>query len=291
MNLEDTSRCRIAVCRESGQPDDRWRGVGPGRSRGRAHQPAGRPWPRDVSLPNAAVLVYQPQVNSWVGNQIDLRAALAIKPTGATQETFGVVFATARTQVDKIARTVVFENLQVTKADFPTLPNRGADYAAALQTSLATQLRSDLAGPARGLDGRGRRQARAGAGAERPAAGGGQLHAGHPGADQRRAGVEARCPTTAASSASSTRSALILQGRAGRAAVPARLRRLAQRRDASPARGHVSNVQPLGMDDRGEEAGAARPCRHARRRAEGQPEAARWPMACRPSSSARHRPN
>jgi hypothetical protein len=100
------------------------------------------PWPRDVSLPNAALLIYQPQVNSWVGNQIDFRAALAIKPTGAQQETFGVVFATARTQVDKIARTVVFENLKVTKTDFPTLPNRGAGYAAALQTSLSKQLRT-----------------------------------------------------------------------------------------------------------------------------------------------------
>jgi hypothetical protein len=100
------------------------------------------PWPRDVSLPNAAVLMYQPQVNSWADNQLDFRAALAIKPTGAQQETFGVVFATARTQVDKVARTVVFQNLQVTKTDFPTLPNRGAGYAAALQTSLAANLRS-----------------------------------------------------------------------------------------------------------------------------------------------------
>jgi hypothetical protein len=100
------------------------------------------PWPRDVSLPNAAVLVYQPQVNSWVGNQLDFRAALAIKPTGAQAETFGVVYATARTQVDKVTRTVVFENLQVSKTDFPTLPNRGAGYAAALQTSLAANLRS-----------------------------------------------------------------------------------------------------------------------------------------------------
>ena len=100
------------------------------------------PWPRDVSLPDAALLVYQPQVNSWVGNQIDFRAALAIKPTGAQAETFGVVFATARTQVDKVSRTVVFENLQVSKSDFPTLPNRGAGYAAALQTSLAKNLRS-----------------------------------------------------------------------------------------------------------------------------------------------------
>jgi hypothetical protein len=61
---------------------------------------------------------------------------VAIKPAGAKDETFGVVFATARTQVDKVMRTVVFENLKITKSDFPTLPNRGAAYAAELQTRL-----------------------------------------------------------------------------------------------------------------------------------------------------------
>ncbi len=100
------------------------------------------PWPRDVSLSNAAVLVYQPQVNKWVDNQIDFRCALAIKPTGAKEETFGVVFATARTQVDKVARTVVFENLKITKSDFPTLPNHGAAYAAELQKQFAASMRS-----------------------------------------------------------------------------------------------------------------------------------------------------
>src|SRR5215472_9997020 len=77
------------------------------------------PWPRDVSLSNAALLVYQPQVNSWNGDQLDFRCAVAIKPTGAKEETFGVVFATARTEVDKVDRTVVFENLKITKSDFP----------------------------------------------------------------------------------------------------------------------------------------------------------------------------
>ncbi|MBN8493648.1 MAG: carbohydrate-binding family V/XII [Burkholderiales bacterium] len=100
------------------------------------------PWPRDVSIANAAVLVYQPQVNSWVGNQIDMRMAMALKPTGATQETFGTVFATARTQVDRAARTVVFQNLAISKVDFPTLPDRGASYTSALQASLAQQMQT-----------------------------------------------------------------------------------------------------------------------------------------------------
>jgi hypothetical protein len=100
------------------------------------------PWPRVVDLSNGQVLVYQPQVNKWVDNQIDFRAALAIKPTGAKEETFGVIFATARTQVDKVARTVVFENLKVSKVDFPTLPNHGLAYAAELQTEFAKTIRT-----------------------------------------------------------------------------------------------------------------------------------------------------
>ena len=100
------------------------------------------PWPRKVDLANASVLVYQPQVNKWEGNQIDFRAALAIQPVGAKEETFGVIVATARTQVDRVARTVVFENLKITKTDFPTLPNRGAGYAAELQKNIASDVRT-----------------------------------------------------------------------------------------------------------------------------------------------------
>src|SRR5436190_4223720 len=100
------------------------------------------PWPRDISLSSAALLVYQPQVDKWEGNRIAFRAAVAIKPTGEKQETFGVVLATARTQVDKVARTVVFEDLHVTKSDFPTLPERGAAYATEVQERFASDLKT-----------------------------------------------------------------------------------------------------------------------------------------------------
>ncbi len=96
--------------------------------------PPADPWPRVVDLVDAQVLVYQPQINKWTDNQLSFRAALAIKPTNAKAETFGVIFASARTQVDKVMRTVVFENLQISKIDFPTLPNRGSAYASELQT-------------------------------------------------------------------------------------------------------------------------------------------------------------
>jgi hypothetical protein len=100
------------------------------------------PWPRVVDLSNGQVLVYQPQVNKWEGNRIDFRCALAIKPTNAKEEAFGVIFANARTQVDKVARTVVFEDLKITKTDFPTLPNRGAAYSAELQNEFAKSVKT-----------------------------------------------------------------------------------------------------------------------------------------------------
>jgi len=95
-----------------------------------------------LDLKNGQVLVYQPQVNSWDGHRIDFRSALAIKPAGAKDEAFGVIFANARTEVDKVARTVVFEDMKITKTDFPTLPNRGGAYTAELQAEFAKTIRS-----------------------------------------------------------------------------------------------------------------------------------------------------
>src|SRR5580704_1135677 len=100
------------------------------------------PWPRGVELSNAQVLVYQPQINSWTDNQLEFRAALAIKPAGAKAETFGVIVASTRTQVDKVLRTVTFEDLRVSKIGFPTLPEQGAAYAAELESAFANSIRT-----------------------------------------------------------------------------------------------------------------------------------------------------
>ena len=99
-------------------------------------------WPRQINLSGAAVLVYAPQVTGWVDGRIDFRSAVAIKPAGARGETFGVVTATARTRVDRVTRLVSFDGIRITNSDFPTLPDRGAGYAAELQAQLATVSRT-----------------------------------------------------------------------------------------------------------------------------------------------------
>jgi hypothetical protein len=82
--------------------------------------PPADPWPRVVDLSNCQLLAYQPQVISRSDNQLDFRVALAFNPDGAKEESFGVIVASARTQVDRVLRTVTFENLRISKVDFPT---------------------------------------------------------------------------------------------------------------------------------------------------------------------------
>jgi hypothetical protein len=100
------------------------------------------PWPRDVTLTNADALIYQPQVESWTGNTLAWRVAIALRPTGAKDETFGVVWGTARTDVDRVTRTVELNEVVVTRGNFPTLPQQGAQYLPSLRTVLAGALQT-----------------------------------------------------------------------------------------------------------------------------------------------------
>ncbi len=100
------------------------------------------PWPREITLADATLLIYQPEVDAWRGNTLEVRAAVAVKPKGAKQETFGVVWATARTQVDRVSRIVALEDFTVTRSNFPTLPDGGAGYVSALQQHFAPSQRT-----------------------------------------------------------------------------------------------------------------------------------------------------
>jgi hypothetical protein len=100
------------------------------------------PWPVQIDLGNATVLVYSPQVNSWDGNVLDFRSAVGIKAAGTGAETFGVIWALARTQVDRVTRTVTLEDLRIVKRNFPALPGNGQSYIAELDQRLATDVRT-----------------------------------------------------------------------------------------------------------------------------------------------------
>jgi hypothetical protein len=99
-------------------------------------QQNGAPWPRQVSIADGEALIYLPQINSWTGNQLSFRAAVSVKKNGANEETFGVVWGTARTDVDRATRTVSLAALSLSKASFPTAPDNGLAWLRQLRTSL-----------------------------------------------------------------------------------------------------------------------------------------------------------
>jgi hypothetical protein len=91
------------------------------------------PWPRTLQLDGAQATVFQPQVESWQGNQLSFRCAVGVTPTGASDKTFGVIWASATTQVDRVSRMVTLTNVTLTRSNFPTAPDKGSAYLAQLQ--------------------------------------------------------------------------------------------------------------------------------------------------------------
>ena len=100
----------------------------------------GDQWPRQVSIADGTALIYLPQVNSWEGNRLSFRAAVAVKATGSNGETFGVIWGTARTDVDRVTRMVSLDELSLTQVRFPTVTDNGLAYLRQLRTSLPTAM-------------------------------------------------------------------------------------------------------------------------------------------------------
>lgn len=94
------------------------------------------PWPRDVTLKNADALIYQPQIESWTGNRMAWRVAVALRTGASKDETFGVIKGTSRTEVDRSTRTVTLRDNEVVSIHFPTLPDSGLSYLPEIQRSL-----------------------------------------------------------------------------------------------------------------------------------------------------------
>jgi hypothetical protein len=91
--------------------------------------PPDQGWPRMFATSDGDTLtVYQPQIESWTGDQLQARFAVSSLIRGASVEVYGVAFFTARTNVDKVNRVVYLEDMKVTKVTFPSAPEREAAF-------------------------------------------------------------------------------------------------------------------------------------------------------------------
>ena len=108
-----------------------------GREIHRIRAEAGLPsaWPRQIATPGGTIEVYQPQLGRWSGNRLEAYAAVSIKGTGLAERAYGVIWFTARTEVDKANRLVTLNDFRLTRRSFPTLVNNGARYLPFFQAS------------------------------------------------------------------------------------------------------------------------------------------------------------
>ena len=90
--------------------------------------------------------MYQPQIESWEGDRLSGRAAVAYQADGATQATYGVVYMEATTEVEKADRLVFLDDLKITRASFPAEPEREEALGQTFRQFLTTSV------PAIGLD-------------------------------------------------------------------------------------------------------------------------------------------
>ena len=93
-------------------------------------------WPRKFTANGNAIDLYTPQLDAWDGRTIEWHAAVSITPPGAKEPTFGVVFSTAKTDVDKTTRLVTLEKIEITKVTFPSAAAAEDVYLKMLRTGL-----------------------------------------------------------------------------------------------------------------------------------------------------------
>ncbi len=96
-------------------------------------------WPRRFTIGSNSIAVYQPQIGDWTGNSFAARAAIAITQGSSKQPLYGVLWFTARAEIDKVNRLVTLSDFKVTKISIPLAPDQAAAIEVALQARAAKQ--------------------------------------------------------------------------------------------------------------------------------------------------------
>ena len=104
-----------------------------------AQSPPVSAWPLRIDTAAGQMSVFQPQPDSFEGDQLTARAAVSLLPPGATEPQFGATWFTARVFTDRDARTVTIRDLTVRQVK---LPNASADQEGQFAAVLKQQLPS-----------------------------------------------------------------------------------------------------------------------------------------------------
>lgn len=95
------------------------------------------PWPNQFSEAGQAFTVYPPQLDRWQGDRLEGQAAVAVQPAGAEKPLFGVVWLSARTEVDSATGMVKVRDISASRASFPTAAAQSRGYLDAVRRHLS----------------------------------------------------------------------------------------------------------------------------------------------------------
>jgi hypothetical protein len=98
-------------------------------------------WPRQFTAGDQDITVYQPQIESWKQNKLEQRAVVSIQTKATAEPTFGVIWINSRTEVDKSNHQVTLEDTEITKASFPSAPDKADDYLSTLRKEVPGVIR------------------------------------------------------------------------------------------------------------------------------------------------------
>jgi len=95
-----------------------------------------RPWPRTFDEGGLSITLHAPQLDQWQGNQLTGRIAVAVRTGTKTGDdgkphdafSYGAMWFNARTETDKVERTVRLVDVGVDKVSFPTDRANEAKY-------------------------------------------------------------------------------------------------------------------------------------------------------------------
>jgi len=94
------------------------------------------PWPNQFTEAGQAFTVYPPQLDRWQGDRLEGQAAVAVQPAGAEKPFFGVVWLSARTEVDSSGMVKV-RDITASRASFPTAAAQSGGYLDAIRRHLS----------------------------------------------------------------------------------------------------------------------------------------------------------
>src|SRR5215831_3166333 len=107
------------------------------KSKQQISKPPAEGWPRTFTNGADTFTVYQPQVDKWEGDRIDLYSAVEAKAGTDSPPRYGVVWFWARTEVDKVNRLVALDQLKITSIKFPLAHEKEMELTKLLEQKFA----------------------------------------------------------------------------------------------------------------------------------------------------------